>query len=110
MFLPAWAMMGWNMSEYKPIGYAMALYAPNAPTKYLRLLSSGRFEWVEHIMTNTTVPPITLFRSYIAALSYADKHFPILASYMDVELVYEFIGRGCTKSCAPDYQFYEEDT
>lgn len=90
----------------KPIGYALALYAPNAPTRYLRLSSAGRFEWVEHIMTNAFVPPVTLFRSYISALSYADKHFPVLASHMDVEPVYEFIGRGCLKSYIPDYHFY----
>ena len=97
------------MSEHKPIGYALALYAPNTPTKYLRLLGTGKFEWVENIATNMLSPPVTLFRSYVSALSYADKHFPILSSYVDAEPVYEFIARGCLKSYIPDYHFYEED-
>lgn len=97
------------MSGHKPVGYTLALYAPNAPTRYLRLLGAGRFEWVESITTNMLTPPVTLFRSHISALSYAEKHFPIFSSYMDAEPIYEVIGRGCLKSYIPDYQFYEED-
>lgn len=115
-------MMGWSMSEYKPIfnkpiGYAIETRGLLDNTVWrLRITGEGvmNMDWIKVNPTDIALGDrllFTLFHTPEAAAKYAAENFPPLTqSSLYVVPIHLIIGRGCLKSCIPDYQFYEEDT